>query len=42
MGRIKEMQDKAKAPKLNVEASQKFVRSALWQAAHKKRPGKNT
>ncbi|KAK6180986.1 hypothetical protein SNE40_008939 [Patella caerulea] len=36
MSRVKEIQDKAKAPKLDKEASKRFVKSALWQAALKK------
>lgn len=35
MNRVKEIQDKEKAPKLDVSASKRFVRSALWQAAQK-------
>lgn len=33
MNRVKEIQDKEKAPKLDVSASKRFVKSALWQAA---------
>lgn len=33
MNRVKEIQDKEKAPKLDVKASKRFVKSALWQAA---------
>jgi len=36
MTRVKEIQDKETAPKLNVDASKRFVRNALWDAAHKK------
>ncbi|XP_053394272.1 nuclear nucleic acid-binding protein C1D-like [Mercenaria mercenaria] len=35
MNRVKEIQDKEKAPKLDVSASKRFVKSALWQAAQK-------
>ncbi|WAR20087.1 C1D-like protein [Mya arenaria] len=35
MNRVKEVQDKEKAPKLNVMASKRFIKSALWQAAQK-------
>jgi hypothetical protein len=38
MTRVKEIQDKEKAPKLNVDASKRFVRNALWAAAHKQSP----
>merc|ERR1711893_125196 len=34
MARIKEIQDREKAPRLNKDASKRFVRNALWQAAH--------
>ncbi|RUS83640.1 hypothetical protein EGW08_008608 [Elysia chlorotica] len=36
MARVKEIEDKKKAPKLDKSASKRFVRSALWQAAQKK------
>ena len=36
MTRVKEIQDKQNAPKLDKAASKRFVRSALWQMAHKK------
>lgn len=36
MTRVKEIEDKKKAPKLDKSASKRFVRSALWQAAQKK------
>ena len=36
MSRVKEIQEKEVAPKLNVDASKRFVRNALWDAAHKK------
>lgn len=36
MNRVKECQDKAKAPKLDKGASKRFVKSALWQAAKSK------
>ena len=36
MGRVKEIQDKEKAPKLNQSAAKRFVRNALWEQAHKK------
>ncbi|KAK2177884.1 hypothetical protein NP493_574g01040 [Ridgeia piscesae] len=35
MKRLQEVQDKEKAPKLNKDASKRFIRSALWQQAHK-------
>jgi exosome complex protein LRP1 len=35
MSRVKEIQDKEKAPKLDVDASKRFLRNALWDAAHK-------
>ena len=38
MGRVKEIQDKQAAPKLNVDASKRFVRNALWNAAQKGTP----
>ncbi|KAK2156845.1 hypothetical protein LSH36_204g10034 [Paralvinella palmiformis] len=41
MGRVKEIEDRLKAPKLDKSASKKFVRNALWQAAHK-RSGSST
>lgn len=33
MGNVKEIEDKAKAPKLNKDASKRFVRNALWSQA---------
>jgi exosome complex protein LRP1 len=33
MNRVKEIQDKEKAPKIDVSASKRIVKSALWQAA---------
>ncbi|XP_067680523.1 nuclear nucleic acid-binding protein C1D-like [Haliotis asinina] len=36
MNRVKEIQDKAKAPKVNSGAAKRMVKSALWQAAQKK------
>ncbi|CAI9729751.1 Hypothetical predicted protein [Octopus vulgaris] len=40
MNRVKEIEDKAKAPRLNSDAAKRFVRNALWQSAHKKsQPG---
>ncbi|GAB1599829.1 nuclear nucleic acid-binding protein C1D-like [Argonauta hians] len=36
MNRVKEIEDKAKAPKVNSDAAKRFVRNALWQSAHKK------
>ena len=36
MNRVKEIQEKQKAPKIDKDASKRFVRSALWQMAHKK------
>ncbi|XP_060579171.1 nuclear nucleic acid-binding protein C1D-like, partial [Ruditapes philippinarum] len=33
MNRVKEIQDKEKAPKIDVSASKRMVKSALWQAA---------
>ena len=35
MGRVKEIQDKHLAPRINVDASKRFVRNALWDAAQK-------
>lgn len=35
MNRVKEIQDREKAPKLNVQASKRMIKSALWQAAQK-------
>jgi len=35
MGRVKEIQDKQLAPRINVDASKRFVRNALWDAAQK-------
>lgn len=35
MVRLQEVQDKEKAPKLNKDASKRFIRSALWEQAHK-------
>ncbi|ESO96465.1 hypothetical protein LOTGIDRAFT_203791 [Lottia gigantea] len=35
MARVKEIQDKALAPKLDKPAAKRFVKSALWQAAVK-------
>lgn len=39
MGRVKEIQDKVNAPKLDKNASKRFVKSALWQAAQNKVKG---
>ncbi|GFR66889.1 nuclear nucleic acid-binding protein C1D-like [Elysia marginata] len=39
MARVKEIEDKKKAPKLDKSASKRFVRSALWHAAQKKGKG---
>ena len=36
MNRVKEIQEKQNAPKIDKAASKRFVRSALWQMAHKK------
>lgn len=36
MLRVREAEDKAKAPKLDKDASKRFVRNALWQQAHKR------
>lgn len=39
MGRVKEIEDKAKAPKINKDASKRFVRNALWsQVQSKQKP----
>ena len=38
MGRVKEIQDKQLAPRINVDASKRFVRNALWDAAQKSSP----
>ncbi|XP_074660400.1 nuclear nucleic acid-binding protein C1D-like [Tubulanus polymorphus] len=35
MMRTKEIQDKEKAPKVDAPAAKRFVKSALWKAAHK-------
>ena len=35
MNRVREIQDKAKAPKLDKGASKRFVKSALWQPGQK-------
>ena len=35
MGRVKEIEDRAKAPKIDKGAAKRFVRNALWQQAHK-------
>ena len=35
MGRVKEIQDKELAPRIDVSASKRFVRNALWDAAQK-------
>jgi len=35
MGRVKEIQDKQLAPRIDVSASKRFVRNALWDAAQK-------
>lgn len=42
MNRVKEIQDKEKAPKLDVAASKRFVKSALWQAAQKSATDQST
>ncbi len=36
MNRVKDIQEKANAPRIDKEASKRFVRSALWQMAKKK------
>ncbi|CAC5401713.1 C1D [Mytilus coruscus] len=36
MNRVKDIQDKAKAPKLDKGAAKRFVKSSLWQAAKDK------
>lgn len=42
MGRVKEVTDLQNAPRLDKEASKRFVRSALWQTAQKKsQPSEN-
>ncbi|CAL1528406.1 unnamed protein product [Lymnaea stagnalis] len=41
MQRVKEIEDKKKAPKLDKEGAKRFVRSALWQAAQKKHEDKD-
>jgi len=38
MARVKEIQDKHLAPRINVDASKRFVRNALWDAAQKSAP----
>lgn len=35
MTRVKEIQEKEQAPKINADAAKRFVRNALWDAAHK-------
>ena len=35
MARVKQIQDKANAPKLDKGAANRFVKNALWAAAHK-------
>jgi len=35
MSRVKEIQDKQLAPRLDVGASKRFVRNALWDTAQK-------
>jgi len=35
MSRVKEIEDKQLAPRLDVDASKRFVRNALWNAAQK-------
>ncbi|ELU03495.1 hypothetical protein CAPTEDRAFT_102365 [Capitella teleta] len=40
MKRVKDITDKEKAPKLDKDASKRFVRSALWQEAQKKKKNK--
>ncbi|XP_059164361.1 nuclear nucleic acid-binding protein C1D-like [Physella acuta] len=42
MQRVKEIEDKKKAPKLNKDVSKRFVKSALWQAAQKREISANT
>ena len=36
MNRVKEVEEKQKAPKINKDAAKRFVRSALWQQAQQK------
>ena len=36
MNRVKDVEAKQKAPKLNKDAAKRFVRSALWQQAQQK------
>ena len=36
MTRMKELEDRQKAPKINKDAAKRFVRSALWQQAQQK------
>lgn len=36
MNRVKEIEDKKKAPRINADAALRFVRNSLWDAAHKK------
>ena len=38
MTRVKEIQEKEKAPKIDQGAAKRFVRSALWQQAHSQTP----
>jgi len=35
MSRVKEIQDKRLAPRLDIDASKRFMRNALWSAAQK-------
>ena len=36
MNRVKEVEEKQKAPKINKDAAKRFVRNALWQQAQQK------
>ena len=36
MNRVKEIEAKLKAPKINKDAAKRFIRSALWQQAQQK------
>ncbi len=35
MNRVREAEEKINAPRIDKEATKRFVRSALWQQAHK-------
>ncbi len=42
MSRVHEVEDKAKAPRLDKSATKRFIRNALWDAAQKtEKPNKS-